>query len=185
MEPAEILLLGDRRLRTRSVEIADPRAPEVQRVLESLAVTLDAFRRTHGFGRAISAPQIGAPLRAIAVNLGKGTFFVLNPKIVWRSDESVTMWDDCMSFPDLLVRLARSESITIEYTDEEGRRQTWTKMDVAASELLQHEIDHLDGILAVDRAIDSNSLVLKSVFEREFEWFASQVDYTIARGLAR
>ena len=90
------------------------------------------------------------------------------------------MWDDCMSFPDLLVRVRRAQSISIDYVDENLEPHTWNELDQASAELLQHEIDHLDGILAVDRAIDRDSLVLKPLFDAERERFAAMVDYTIA-----
>lgn len=172
---ADVLLLGDPRLRlcSNEVERFDPLA------FDMLAATLDAFRRERGFGRAISAPQIGIAERFLAVNLGRGTFFVVNPVITWRSDATFTMWDDCMSFPDLLVRLARHESISLEYVDEHDRAQSWRELDRAAAELLQHEIDHLDGILAVDRALDSESLVLRAAYDAHREYHDARVDYTI------
>lgn len=172
---AEVLLLGDPRLRIRSAEVEafDPA------IFGELAATLEEFRRRHGFGRAISAPQIGIPQRFIAVNLGKGLFFIVNPVITWRSAETFTMWDDCMSFPDLLVRVERTASISLEYVDEKGRRKEWREMDRAASELLQHEIDHLDGVLAVDRAIDVQSLVMRREYERNREYLDAMVDYAI------
>ena len=172
---ADVLLLGDPRLRVRSVEVERSDASE----FDALAATLDAFRRRHGFGRAISAPQIGIAKRFIAVNLGKGTFFIVNPVIAWRSEATFTMWDDCMSFPDLLVRVRRAESLSLEYVDEQGRRKEWRELDRAAAELLQHEIDHLDGVLAVDRAIDAQSLVMRAEYERNREDFDAQVDYAI------
>lgn len=176
----EVLLLGDPRLRVRSSEVVSCDARE----LGELAATLEEFRRRHGFGRAISAPQIGIARRFIALNLGKGTFFVVNPVITWRSDETFTMWDDCMSFPDLLVRVARARSLSLEYVDEQGKRKEWRELDQAAAELLQHEIDHLDGILAVDyamteRAIDGESLVMRREYERNREYFDAKVDYAI------
>ena len=177
--PADVLLLGDPRLREPSREIAAFDTPEVVTARDALAATLEAFRRRHGFGRAISAPQIGVPLRLVAVNLGSGTFFVANPVVTWRSDETFTMWDDCMSFPGLLVRLARHRSISLTYQDGEGRPHTWDRLDLAESELLQHEIDHLDGILAVDRALDRESLVMREVFEARHAELASTVDYVI------
>ncbi|MEO8382860.1 MAG: peptide deformylase [Acidobacteriota bacterium] len=173
---ADVLLLGDPRLRVRSreVETFDPA------VFGELAATLEAFRRRHGFGRAISAPQIGVARRFIAVHLGRRPFFVLNPIITSRSEETFTMWDDCMSFPDLLVRVQRARSISLEYVDEHGKRHEWRDLDQAAAELLQHEIDHLDGILAVDRAIDRDALIMRAVYEANREAFDAQVDYTIA-----
>lgn len=168
----EVLLLGDPRLRIRSSEVEAYDARE----FDALAATLEEFRRQHGFGRAISAPQIGIASRFIAVNLGTGTFFVVNPVITWRSDATFTMWDDCMSFPDLLVRVERARSLSLEYVDEQGRRKEWRELDQAAAELLQHEIDHLDGVLAVDRGMD---LVMRREYERNREYFDAQVDYTI------
>jgi peptide deformylase len=173
---ADVLLLGDPRLRIRSSEVER----YDRSAFDALAVTLDEFRKRHGFGRAISAPQIGIAQRFIAVNLGKGTFFIVNPVVTWRSEETFTMWDDCMSFPDLLVRVQRVKSLSLEYVDEQGKARTWTELDQAAAELLQHEIDHLDGVLAVDRALDRESLVLKRVYEADRERFDALVDYTIA-----
>ncbi len=172
---ADVLLLGDPRLRVRSAEVENYDA----KAFESLAATLDAFRKKHGFGRAISAPQIGIAQRFIAVNLGEGTFFVVNPVITWTSGETFTMWDDCMSFPDLLVRVRRAASLSLEYVDEQGKPRVWRELDQAAAELLQHEIDHLDGVLAVDRPIDRDSLVLKQVYDANRERFNALVDYTI------
>ena len=172
---ADVLLLGDSRLRVRSQEVEGYDAD----AFDSLAATLDAFRRKHGFGRAISAPQIGIPQRFIALNLGKGPFFIVNPVVTWRSGETFTMWDDCMSFPDLLVRVRRHASISLEYADENLKPQVWRELDRSTAELLQHEIDHLDGILAVDHAIDRESLVIKSVYDANREQFDARVDYTI------
>jgi peptide deformylase len=172
---AEVLLLGDPRLRVRSSEVE--RYDPIE--LDTLAATLDEFRRTHGFGRAISAPQIGIQKRFIAVNLGKGTFFIVNPVVTWRSEETFTMWDDCMSFPELLVRVERAKSLSLEFVDEQGRRKEWRELDQAAAELLQHEIDHLDGVLAVDRAMDAESLVMRREYERNREYFDARVDYAI------
>jgi peptide deformylase len=171
----DVLLLGDPRLRERSDEVT--RFDEAS--FATLARALEDFRARHGFGRAISAPQIGIRQRFIAVNLGRGTFFIVNPIITWRSEETFTMWDDCMSFPDLLVRVKRTRSLSLEYVDEKGQSKEWREMDLAAAELLQHEIDHLDGILAVDRAIDRESLVLRAEYERNREAHDARVDYTI------
>jgi peptide deformylase len=174
---APILRLGDPRLRQVSslvLDVADPTFVENQRRLHT---TLKAFRQTYGFGRAISAPQIGVPQRFVALNLGDGPQLLVNPEITWTSRETFTLWDDCMSFPSLLVRVQRSESISVHYVDEHDNPHDWNRLDRATAELLQHEIDHLDGILAIDRALDRDSLVLREVFEAQREYFVRQVDY--------
>jgi len=141
--------------------------------------TLEMFRNKNGFGRAISAPQIGVPKRFIAMNLGEGEFMIINPKITNRSDETFTMWDDCMSFPNLMVKLRRNKNISIEYQDEQGEIVHWNNIDQAVSELLQHEIDHLDGILAVDRAYDDKSIINRSDYLNNIDDYSKQVDYVI------
>jgi peptide deformylase len=178
MTASSVLLLGDSRLRTTSAPVAGIRDPAYIESKERLQRTLEEFRSRFGFGRAISAPQIGVPLRFIAIHLDR-PFVIANPVITWKSDETFTMWDDCMSFPWLMVRLRRHRSISLRYVDEEGLSREWNGLDPAASELLQHEIDHLDGVLAVDRALDRDSLVSRELYEADFAKFAAQVDYVI------
>ena len=77
------------------------------------------------------------------------------------SKNIIEVWDDCLCFPDLLVRVKRHNSCRISYQDEDWKtKEMWLDSDL--SELLRHEFDHLDGILAVSRAIDGQSFALKS-----------------------
>ena len=140
---------------------------------------LAAFRSKHGFGRAIAAPQIGVEKRFIALNLGRGPFVMINPQIVERGWTTMSLWDDCMSFPSLMVKVKRAMSITVEYTDEQGAKCQWRAVEPAVAELLQHEIDHLDGVLAIDRAIDAHSIIMREVYLAQQEFFDRQVDYVI------
>ena len=173
---AAVLLVGDPRLRRVAAPVSRTDPGLVDGVAR-LHATLARFRAEHGFGRAISATQIGVARRFIALNLGEGPFTMFNPEITWRSGETFTLWDDCMSFPFLLVRVARDASIGVEFEDEAGHRQHWERLDRATSELLQHEIDHLDGVLAIDRALDRDAIVSREVFETMPEHFARLVDY--------
>lgn len=143
-------MLGDARLRERcaAVDAVDPAE------LERLAAALAEARARLGFGRAIAAPQIGIPRRIIMINLGAGPFPVINPEITWRSEEMFEVWDDCLSVPDRLVRVLRHRSISLAFRDRALRPRVWRELPPELAELLQHEIDHLDGVLMVDRAID-------------------------------
>jgi peptide deformylase len=174
-----VLQLGDPQLRQISAQVTDFSDSVFIYNQRRLHATLTAFRQSKGFGRAISAPQIGVAQRFIALNLGDGPLLIVNPEIVWSSAETFTMWDDCMSFPSLLVKVQRQRSISVNFLDERGQHREWLRLNQATSELLQHEIDHLDGILAVDRAIDRESLVMREVFEAQRPYFARQVDYVI------
>jgi peptide deformylase len=177
---AKVLLLGDPGLRKDCRPVDDVNNGDFRFYRDRLHATLEVFRAEHGFGRAISAPQIDVALRFIAVNLGGEPFTMINPEITWRSRETFTMWDDCMSFPFLLVRVRRHCAISVRYRDDHGRVNVMDRTDQATSELLQHEIDHLNGILAVDHALDSDAIVSREVFEEHPEWFRSKVDYVIA-----
>jgi peptide deformylase len=174
-----ILPLGDPRLRQRAAPVTDLEGPAFRAENARLQEVLEAFRREHGFGRGVAAPQIGILKRFIAVNLGKGTHSLINPEITWTSPETFTLWDDCMCFPWLLVRVRRHTSISLAFQDETGRRQQWERLGRAESELLQHECDHLDGILAVDRAEGPEGLVSREAFEQYRDRFAAMVDYII------
>lgn len=174
-----IKLLGDPALRQISELVNDFSSRKFNDNAKSLHAALAEFRRKYGFGRAVSAPQIGINQRFIALNLGAKPQLIVNPEITWTSQERFTMWDDCMSFPGLLVRLERFRSISLRFQDQNGAIQEWENLDIAVSELLQHEIDHLDGILAVDRAIDKNSIVVREFFNKNREMINRLVDYTI------
>jgi peptide deformylase len=159
MAAREILLLGNPQLWQPSAPVSDIHSRETQEIIRDLSETLQDFRDRQGFGRAIAAPQIGARRRIIFMNAGQPLALV-NPAITRASGEQMELWDDCFSFPDLMVRVRRSVEVTVSYTDERGvAREMTARNDL--SELLQHEIDHLDGILATDRAIDARSFALR------------------------
>ncbi|ETO05761.1 aminotransferase class IV [Reticulomyxa filosa] len=194
---SRVLLLGDSRLR----RVSDAVTPIVRnqatfdRHCAVLTHELGEFRKKHGFGRAIAAPQLDISYRMIAMNLnGKyknlpgmsnpsETLILVNPEIIKKSEDSkFTLWDDCMSFPDLFVKVERYEKIAVKWTDVNLERTYVWDLDhirIDLSELLQHEIDHLDGILATDLALDKDSFVYRPVFENNKAHFQSLVDYTI------
>jgi len=118
------------------------------------------IRLKYHFGRAIAAPQLGIMKRLIYMNIDRPVVFI-NPELTDLSADLFELWDDCMSFPNLLVKVKRHRALTIRYLDENWMPQVW-KMEDALSELLQHEYDHLNGILCTMRAID----------EKSFKWRA-------------
>jgi peptide deformylase len=167
MSKLDILQLGDPTLHQVCAPV-DASAPSTVALVRDLADTLAAFRDERGFGRAIAAPQVGALARVIVVRVPGGFEAALhNPTIDARSDELFELWDDCFSFPELLVRVRRHVRVSVSYDDEHGaRRRVDAERDLA--ELLQHEIDHLDGILATQRAIDATSLCTRAEWLRRY-----------------
>ena len=191
----EILLLGDLRLRDKclDVDLNSLNTKLFKHQCKQLKIALQMFRDKHGFGRAISAIQINIKLRMIAMFLGnkythlKGVtknkiFLILNPKIIYKSeDDMFTLWDDCMSFPNLLIKLKRYKYITFKFNDINGNEIIWDYNDIGMdlSELIQHETDHCNNILAIDREIDINSILLRSVFNKNKQKYNNMVDYNI------
>src|SRR5690348_9517486 len=165
MAVRRILQLGDPLLRAVSAPVAT--AAEAAPVFDDLRDTLHEFQRTHGFGRGISAVQIGVLKRLIYIEMDGHPYPLRNPRFEHQSARKFKLWDDCFSFPNLLVWLERSERVTVRYEDETGAERI-IEASGAFSELLQHEIDHLDGILAVDRALDRNSFCTREEFERRY-----------------
>ena len=156
----EILLLGNPRLYEVSEAIQEEDLKHLPAVVSDLHDTLLEFRRKHGAGRAIAACQIGFAKRLIYMFIDRPVVFV-NPSLENRSEEMMEVWDDCMCFPDLLVKVMRHKSCTIRFRDMSLKEQTM-KLEGDLSELLQHEYDHLDGILAVSRAISGRAFALRS-----------------------
>jgi peptide deformylase len=156
----DILLLGNPRLYEVSEAIQEEDLKHLPAVVSDLHDTLLEFRRKYGAGRAIAACQIGFAKRLIYMFIDRPVVFV-NPSLENRSEEMMEVWDDCMCFPDLLVKVMRHKRCTIRFRDMSFKEQSM-KLEGDLSELLQHEYDHLDGILAVSRAISGRAFALRS-----------------------
>jgi peptide deformylase len=157
---SDLLLLGDPRLYEVCAPVARHELPLVAGWVADLHQVMEQIRAKYHFGRAIAAPQLGIMKRLVYMNVpapeGRGPVVFINPTLTNLSTEQFELWDDCMSFPNLLVRVMRHQSLTINYLDEHWQPQSWA-VEGAFSELLQHEYDHLDGILCTMRAIDAKS----------------------------
>lgn len=154
-----ILLLGDARLYERSTPVQRAELHGLLGTIRDLHDTMRAFRAEHGWGRAISAPQIGVHRRIVAMDDGVARTLV-NPVLDRHSAERMEHWEDCMSFPELLVHLENPRACRLTYRDLD-----WSEHEVELTldyaELIQHEVDHLDGVLSVQRALDPRSIALR------------------------
>ena len=166
----EVLQLGNPTLREVAARVANPVSEEIRALVEDLADTLLYWRTSTGYGRAIAAPQIGASVRVIFLKLPDGEPWpMVNPEITWRSEEKIVVWDACLSFLSIFMQVERHREIAVRYQDLQGE---WHEVRAAEernlSELLQHEIDHLDGILAVDRVVDNRTICTREEFEKRY-----------------
>ena len=172
MAVRRVLKLGNPQLYELCAPVAPNEIPWLGAAIQDLHDTLTAFRARYGAGRAIAAPQIGVRKRIVywwnppagfavetrwhpaqlgvassAFDPAGGFIVFLNPALSEPSEDMMEVWDDCMRFPGLLVGVQRHRACRIAYHD-----MGWTERSVLLegdlSELLQHELDHLDGVLA-------------------------------------
>lgn len=155
----EILLLGNPRLYEVSEEVKEEELEGLRPAFADLFDCIRGIQRDYGFGRAIAAPQIGLQKRLICI-LADKPLVILNPRLEFIGQEQMELLDDCMSFPNLLVRVRRYRHCILRYRDENWREREM-RMDGDMAELIQHEYDHLDGILATMRAVDGKAFVMK------------------------
>ena len=151
----DLLYLGDARLYQVCDPVLQTELPLVKDWVADLDSVMQDFRKKYHFGRAIAAPQIGIMKRVVYMNIDQPRVFI-NPEFTNHSTEEFELWDDCMSFPNLMVRLKRYRSVTVRYLDERWSQVEWTMTD-DLSELIQHEYDHLNGVLCTMRAMDEKS----------------------------
>lgn len=164
----EVLQLGNPLLREVAAPVADASAAAVAAVVADLADTLAHWRATTGYGRAIAAPQIGVLQRIVYLDVDRRSPWPLvNPEIVERSAETMVVWDACLSFLSVFMQVERHRWVRVRYQDLAGEtHELVAGAERDLGELLQHEIDHLDGVLAVDRMVDVRSLCTREEFER-------------------
>ena len=166
----DVLQLGHPVLRQIAQPVADVTAPAVAALVTDLTDTVAHWRETTGYGRAIAAPQIGELQRVILLRLpGRPVWPFINPSIVAHSPEQMVVWDACLSFLSIFMQVERYEWITVRYQDLTGQwHETHAGREDDLAELIQHEIDHLDGILSIDRMVDVKTLCSREEFERQY-----------------
>lgn len=154
-----ILLIGDEKLREISQPVDFNNDP-VEKYLCDLRDTLLNFQAIKKIGRAIAAPQIGVNKRIIYMEKDNIRIVLINPVIKAKSNEMFEVWDSCFSADVAFFgKTLRHKVISVEYFNERGDKNIEV-FSGDLSELFQHEIDHLDGILFTDRIIN-NQIIMR------------------------
>ena len=167
------------RQRARDVTAAELDSPELHRICDDLVETMRAAN-----GAGLAAPQVDIPLRLFAVEVGAnprypykprlGLRVLVNPIVCPISDETYASYEGCLSIPDLRGLLPRSTEVEVAYLDPTGNEHVERFGGLSAG-TMQHELDHLDGILFPDRVEDPKSLCTWEMFRgyREEAWASS------------
>jgi peptide deformylase len=131
-------------LRQKSAVIKDV-TPEIKRLILGMADTMQTAK-----GVGIAAPQVGKNIRLCLISTEKGALALINPKIIWKSLRKIKEEEGCLSCPDKYVQVKRSKTIYLKCQNEDGKEYSFKAKDYFAR-VIQHEIDHLDGILIIDK----------------------------------
>ncbi len=149
-----IRIYGDPILRKKAkkVEIFDKNLKDI---LENMVETMYL-----GDGVGLAGPQVGLSLRIFVMDWGEGPVKVINPEIIEMSDEKVVDEEGCLSLPDIFENVERAKWIKVRYQDENANFVERTFEDYPAR-IFQHEYDHLEGILFIDRISPAKRALLK------------------------
>ncbi len=163
----QIIRLGNEILRKKSYPVEDFQSNGLASLIRDLSDTLHYAQKRFRYGHGIAAPQIDVLERVILIDTEGFKGPLINPRVVWKTDKKFEVWDSCLSFNvEFFVLVDRNYSIKVEYFDQKGEKHQLAA-DNNLSELLQHEIDHLDGILATDR-MKKRKIMMRSEWERAF-----------------
>lgn len=132
-------------LRTKAKKVKDPASEEMKKLIPEM---IETMRKADGVG--LAAPQIGLSIRLCVIEIDHIVSVFFNPKITSASKETVIFEEGCLSLPGDFFPIVRSEKITVRYDDETGRPQK-LKAEGFLAIVLQHEIDHLEGTLIINR----------------------------------
>jgi peptide deformylase len=168
----EIVTVGDPVLRQRALEISidELRSPEVQQLIDNLIET----KRAAG-GAGLAATQVSALKRLAVVEVDSSTRYaykppipltvIVNPEIEPLTAEKLVINEGCLSVPDLRGDVERFLEIRVRYLDREGEFRETVARGLSAG-TFQHELDHLDGVLFLDRVTDTRTFTTWEQFER-------------------
>jgi peptide deformylase len=159
MAVLEILEAPDTRLTTVCPRVERIDAP-LLRLLDDMLETMYAAP-----GVGLAAPQVGVLTRAFVADVGeednRSPIFLINPELVWRSEATTLAEEGCLSLPKQFGEVARADQVRVRYSDRQGQDQELAAEGLLAR-CLQHEIDHLNGVLFVDHlSMLKRSMILR------------------------
>lgn len=139
---------------------------EVEELNSGVKETIDAMCKVmyQNKGIGLAAPQIGISKRIIIADIGEGLLTFINPKIIWRQQKDI-MSEGCLSLPGVSLDIKRSKELALEGLDNKGERIQYGALGLLAR-VLQHEIDHLDGILIIDRIPEKRLKPIKKELDK-------------------
>jgi len=146
----EILTYPNPILTQKCKPVGDPTSLEIKQFISDLTQSM----RAHEYGLAVAAPQVGKLLRIFVVEINHELMTFINPEIQKLSGKEVRAEEGCLSFPGKYLPVIRLNKVKVKYTDASGQKQIM-KAEGLLARAIQHENDHLDGVLFTERAKES------------------------------
>ena len=146
--PVKIIPAPVLRQPTRALTIQELQSSEVRQLILDMFETMKAKD-----GVGLAAPQIGQAIKLIVINTASGDLALINPKIVRKSWKKDTMEEGCLSIPKVFGIVKRPERIKVVALDKDGKKIKLTAIGYLAR-VIQHEVDHINGVLFIDRTKD-------------------------------
>ncbi len=169
-ELLEVIELGNPVLRQQAQPVHDVQSAHIQTLIDDLIVTV---KQANGVG--IAAPQVGQSDRLFIVASRPNLRYpnapsmeptaMINPRILAHADEMVKGWEGCLSIPGIRGQVPRYQAIAVEYTGRDGKQHQQELTDFVAR-IFQHELDHLDGVVFVDRVESTHDLMTEREYQR-------------------
>ncbi|MGI6365483.1 MAG: peptide deformylase [Bacillota bacterium] len=163
-----IIELGNPLLRQASCPVRQEELEEIHKLALDMYDTLLDFRQRMAYGRGIAAPQVGVHKRLVVLQHQGMPLVLINPKFTEKSEEMFTVWDACFSYPGIWFQVRRHRRVKVSYRDLNWQVQT-LEAEGDLAELLQHELEHLDGHLAIDLADSKSFCTTNEFFSRYWE----------------
>ena len=161
------------RTRARQLSVDEIKLDEVQQLISNIKHTLQEKK----YGIGLAAPQLGKSVALSVIyirptktrpNLPKSEWadlVIINPQITEKSKETKSYWEGCISLTDVFAKVLRHKTIKIKYLDENAKSQE-KQFSGLLAHVIQHEVDHLNGILYVDRVKDSKTYMSATEYRK-------------------
>ncbi|MDP3059094.1 MAG: peptide deformylase [bacterium] len=164
--------LGDSALRCICERVAESElnSPDLLTLIEDMHDTLIDFQNTHKTGRGIAAPQIGSNKRIIVIETPQFSLTLINPTIISNSSDKFMVWDSCFSYWGIVFEVQRAREVIVSYCATDGSSHLLRATDDLA-ELIQHEVEHLDGVLAIDHLVAPGTMLTHSEYQKGLNHF--------------
>ncbi|MEA5617650.1 peptide deformylase [Cronbergia sp. UHCC 0137] len=170
-ELSPIIQLGNPLLRRKAARVENIQDQQIQKLINDLMTTVN---KSNGVG--IAAPQIAESLRLFIVASRPNPRYpdapemqaiaMINPEIIGHSTEIVKDWEGCLSVPGIRGLVPRYQRVEVEYADSSGRQQKQELTNFVAR-IFQHEYDHLDGLVFLDRVESTEELMTEEEYQKQ------------------